>query len=93
MLALLYEKGAVYNPVQEIEFGTDVAKVEGLALNVSLRNVFFDACSIQKRALRAALRADSKIQINLAMLQKEILMVSPHTEALHFSPATRPQLL
>ena len=83
MLALLYEKGAD-NPVQEIEFGTDVANVEGLVLKVSLRNLFFGAHSIQKVALRNALRDDSKVEINLAMLQKEILKVSPHLAGRRF---------
>jgi hypothetical protein len=77
MLALLYEKGAIDNPVQEIEFGTDVANVEGLTLNVSLQNVFFGAHSVQELALRTALQADSKIGISLAKLQKDILQVNP----------------
>jgi hypothetical protein len=78
MLALLYEKGASDNPVQEIEFGADVENVAGLVLKVSLRNIFFGAHSVQKPALRAALRADSKIEINLGKLREEILKVSPY---------------
>ena len=74
MLALLYDKGAS-NPVQEIEFGTDVPNVEGLVLKVSLRNLFFRAHGVQKPALRALLRKNSKINVNLAKLQNLILKV------------------
>lgn len=88
MLALLYEKGAIDNQVEEIEFGTDVANVDGLVLNVSLQNLFFRAQSIQKRALRSAIQSGTKIQINLAKLQKEILKVPLYLAA---AAGKRPQ--
>ena len=75
MFALLYRKGASSNPVQEIEFGTDVPDVQGLVLNVSLRDLFFGAHGIQGEKLKSALHNDHQIGINLAMLQQEILQV------------------
>ncbi len=76
LLALLYKKGAG-NPVQEIEFGTDIPDIqlEGLVLNVSLRDLLFGAHGIQGAELTAALHNDLQIGINLATLQKEILQV------------------
>jgi hypothetical protein len=88
MLALLYKKGAISNPVQEIEFGTDAPYVPGLVLNVSLRDLFFGAHEIQGDELKAALDHDYQIEINLAKLQKIILKVPCHVY-MHFHSNVR----